>query len=228
MMFAAGCASTGAQERSPELPPLPRTVVVAPVLNLSGNSQVDALAVTDAVASEMVSFPGVTVIPVNNVLAALAETGRASVQSPPEACQLARDFGADGTVVVALTEYRPTDPPLVGMILQYYQAAGDGATPRVQVQRVFNAADNRTLVEMKEYGEDRDGGRSPYGWRKYAHSQELYVRYCSWSLIRSMERVLRAGMDPGLSSEGAHEHGSSNRNASQRPAPVRVPLPERI
>lgn len=202
--------------------------MVAPVLNLSGNSQVDALALTDAVASELVSFPGMTVIPVNNVLAALAESGRASVQSPPEAQQLARDFGADGTVVVALTEYRPADPPLMGMILQWYPATGEVATPRVQVQRVFNAADERTLDEVKEYGEDRDGGKSPYGWRKYAQSQELYVRYCSWSLIRSMERVLRAETESGPLYEGAHEHGSSDRNASQGPAPVRVPLPERI
>ncbi len=174
-------------------------LVVAPILNLSNSPDVDTLKVTDLVASECLSFANVSVVPVNQVLAELIRHGRTSVQTPDEAVELARVFGADATLVVAITEYRPYDPPLVGLVLQYYAAAGSpgtaeapeapplsGVRPRWQLQRVFNAADERVLKELKEFADERDGERSPYGWRKYTKSQELYVRYCGWALIRTM------------------------------------------
>jgi hypothetical protein len=58
--------------------------------------------------------------------------------------------------------------------------------PRWQVQRVFNAADEKTLEELRDYAEMRGGHESAFGWRVYTKSQELYVRYCGWALIRTM------------------------------------------
>ncbi|MCK4341686.1 MAG: hypothetical protein KAY37_08195 [Phycisphaerae bacterium] len=56
----------------------------------------------------------------------------------------------------------------------------------MQVQRVFNAADEEPLEDIRAFAARRDGAGSPYGWRKYTKSQELYVRYFGWALIRTM------------------------------------------
>ena len=104
-------AHPGNNTHQPHKPIPPRQViVVAPVLNLSNSTEFDTLKVTDAVASEAVGFPGIGVVPVNLVLAALAERGTTRVESPAEAVELARRFGAQATLVTAVTEYRLTRP----------------------------------------------------------------------------------------------------------------------
>lgn len=207
-----GCAQLHRPTADAPPPPPPLVVVVAPVLNLSNSGEWDPLKVTDIVASEFQSFPNILVIPVNRVLAALALMGRNAVETPQDAFDLAREFNADATVVVALTEYDPYDPPTVGMTMQWYArgrpgdaddfdpvtasrqasevvpaaSVGPVAAPEVQVQRVFNAADRSVLAEVRSYGARRTGHDSPYGWRIHVKSQELFVRYCCWSAIRSM------------------------------------------
>lgn len=221
-------------ERRPELACAPQTisVAVAPVLNLSGNRDWDVLKATDLVASELQQFPGVTVIPVNRSLAALAEHGKSGVDTPDTALWLAEELGADATVVAAVTEYNPYDPPIVGLILQLYTpaspAGGSGldavAASReatdfapagdiglagnqpLQIQRVFNASDSRVLKEMKKYAGQREGRESPYGWRVHGKSQELFVRFSLWSAIRSMLWArAQCGTDAGLGADEADE-----------------------
>jgi hypothetical protein len=187
----------------------PRVVVVAPVLNLSGSRDFDPLVITDLVASEFSSAGHVSVIPVNRVLAELASHGKAAVESPAEAVALAHLFHADAAVVVAVTEYDPYDPPVVGLIVQWYAAedgpataasdtvtpgpggaaelsATDGQTPRWQIQRVFDASDGRVVKEIQKFAGRRDAQSSPYGWRRWIKSQELYVRFCSAALIETI------------------------------------------
>lgn len=212
LLLLPGCAWLGRREAPPPPPPA-RVFVVAPVLNLSGATDVDALRLTDLLASECVSFPGVTVIPVNLTLAELLRQGKEYVETPEDAVALAQVFGADATLVFAVTEYDPYDPPIVGLVLQYYPAQSASRpltgfdpltasravaepevalsvaappTPRWQIQRVFDASQETLLANLRSYAEQRDGQRSPYGWQKYMKSQELFVRYCGWSLIRTM------------------------------------------
>lgn len=248
-----GCVTTDTKGTQAHFAPSARTAVVAPVLNLSANSQVDPLKLTDAFASELASLTQYTVIPVNLALAALAARGKGWIDSPADALQLAHEFQADGTFVLALTEYDPYDPPVVGLILQWYprspettvgamparlsamgaSAARQSATaqPAVQVQRVFNAGAHDVLEELRVYADSRTDDDSALKWRKYAQSQELYMRYCSWSLIRSMERVLMSGTDAAQNPEIApghnHEHGSSLSESGQGSAPVPIPVPGR-
>lgn len=193
----------------------PWVVVVAPVLNLSPSDEFDSLKITDILASELQSFPNISVMPVNLSLAALARAGRSLVETPAQALELAREFGADATLVAAVTEYDPYDPPAMGLVLQWYEPAqaseqergfdpvgasrqaaavrhpdqdlrAEGVGPLLQVQRVFNAASEDVLEEVREFASDREGHASPYAWRKYLKVQELYVRYCCWSAIRTM------------------------------------------
>jgi hypothetical protein len=202
LVACAGCASS--HKKVAAGPPRPaRVIVVAPVLNLSGSQDFDALKITDLVASELVSTPGLAVVPVNLALAELERRGKYAVETAQDAVDLARAFNADATVVIAVTEYNPYSPPVVGLIMQWYpagSAAAEGSAglsdrpptgPRWQVQRVFNAADDELLEELRHFARERDGDKSPYSWRKYVRSQELYVRFCTHSLILTMARLDR-------------------------------------
>ena len=210
--FQFGCARND-QELELRGSSEPRLVVIAPVANLSGSRDFDPLKITDIVASELLSFPGLAAVPVNLTLASLAQRGKTHVDTAEEALELARELGADMTIVVGVTEFNPYDPPIIGMIMQIYvppelektprfdavgasraaapvsQAAErveEGAAPRMQLQRVFNGSMGWVQEEVRAYAKARDGDRSPLGWRKHLRSQELYARYCAWSLIRSM------------------------------------------
>ncbi len=193
----SGCIQPHTREKPVAGPP--RVVVLAPVLNLTGGQDFDPLKVTDLIASEFLSFKNVAVVPVNLTLAELQRRGLYGVEKPQDAVELARAFGAEGTVVIAIHEYNPYDPPVIGLTLQWYPAASgppghdssDAGAPRWQIQRVFNAADEAVRDEIEAYAHDRDGDQSPYGWRKYTRSQELYVRYCGWATIRTMLRLDR-------------------------------------
>ena len=212
LLATSGCAlrnDAATVEPFPQEPP--QVVVVAPVLNLSNNTDWDPLKVTDILASELQTFPGIVVIPVNRTLAALALRGLTGVETPQDAVDLAREFNADATLVAAITEYDPYDPPRVGLIMQWYavhrrpprpdfdpviasrqaaettptaEFARDASVPLYQVQRVFSAADRAVIKDIKSYAKHRDGHDSPYGWKIYTNSQELFVRYCCWAAIR--------------------------------------------
>ncbi|MBK8915304.1 MAG: hypothetical protein IPM64_12030 [Phycisphaerales bacterium] len=242
-MLAAvsGCAS---RTQSALPPPRELLVVVTPVINLSGDPQMDTLRITDLLASEFLSFRQVQVVPVNLSAAALAAQGLARIESPEQAYQLGRELGADAVIVAAVTEWDPYDPPVLGMVMQWYpiepatrahldptavsrqavdapsatQAAeAVGAPQRVwttadapdpgavrQVQRVFQAAERRTEREVREYARCRDRSDSPYAWRRYVKSQELFVRYCGWSLIRTMlQQVGREEADRNAGEDSA-------------------------
>ncbi len=189
---------------------------MAPVLNLSGSQDFDQLHVTDVIASEFQAVGNMTVIPVNLALAELVRSGRTTVETPEDAVALAQTFSADATIVTAITEYDPYDPPRVGMVMQWYEArpqrssggfrpvqasrasrSGEAqlseyeqpAGPRWQVQRVFDAADERVLDQIRDFAEKRDGHNSPFGYRKYVKSQELYVHYCGAALIKTITKL---------------------------------------
>ena len=207
-----GCAQR--DQRSPPSYQTARVLALAPVLNLSGSQDFDPLKMTDLIASEFLSFEGVAIVPVNLTLAELERRGKRAVETPEDAIALAKALRADATVVIAVTEYNPYYPPVIGLIMQWYEVRpSDGhqnSEPHVsknstddvselsdyqcsglrrQIQRVFNAADEKTLAQVHAYAEQRGGQLSPYSWKKYVESQELYVRYCGWELIRTMLRL---------------------------------------
>ena len=225
----AGCAMHQKASSVEPPPEPPQVVVVAPVLNLSNNTDWDPLKVTDILASELQSFDGIVVIPVNRTLAALALRGKAGVESPQDAVDLAREFNADATLVAAITEYDPYDPPRVGVILQWYavrrrppnpdfdpviasrqatdrtpaaELAQDATAPVIQVQRVFSAADRDVIEGLKAYAKRRDGHNSPYDFRIYIKSQELFVRYCMTAAIRPILKT-RTQKDPAAQDDEA-------------------------
>lgn len=202
-LAGTGCAQRNDVREEEPPPTTVEVVVVTPVMNLSGSLDWDPVKVTDWLASELTGFPGVAVVPVNRTLAALDGS---TVETAAEAREVARKLGADGAIVAAVTEFSGFDPPRSGWVMQWY-AAGDAppaatsdpantyaadasAVPArvVQVQRNFSAADDDVQEEIREYADDRDESESPFGWRQFIKSQELFVRYSCWSTIRSILR----------------------------------------
>jgi hypothetical protein len=188
----------------------PKVFVVAPVMNMSGSSEWDPMAMTDTLASELASAANVVVIPPNRSRAALALRGKMYVESPEEAQELAQELGADGTVVAAITEYQPYDQPRLGMTLQVYGAGGDprslvdplaasrmateylpaggftGPAAPIQAQRYFDASDREVQSDIRSYDRRLKRTNSPYGWRAHVKSQTLFVRYCCRTMVESI------------------------------------------
>jgi hypothetical protein len=224
-LTCGNCTQRTAQQ--PLHPVQTAVIVVAPMLNLSNSKDFDPLQATDLLASELAGMPGFAVVPVNLTLAELARHGQTVVESPEDALRLAETFGADATLVAAITEYQPYDPPVIGLVLQWYSARGPseygrgpsrtdgdaarlasfesseapasadsararaGVGPTWQVQRVFHAADRDVIRELKEFADRRDRDQSPYKWRRFVKSQREYLRFCSWSVLRTIIRQAR-------------------------------------
>lgn len=224
-LLVIGCSQRTEHADTRQMHARPQILVVAPVVNLSDADDIDPLRITDWVASSALQFPGIAIVPVNMTVAALAARGSGHVESAEMARDLARELQADATLVVALTEYNPYDPPRVGMIAQMYglEAAprsyvdpvmasraesaqgngiwSDGGPPTLQVQRTFDASTDWVRKELKQYARLRDGNETPFGWRRAMKSQEHFVRYCSWSTIRTMVTMQAGSTDPQQSNE---------------------------
>jgi len=202
------------------------TIAVAPALNFSGSPAFDPVKVADAMASELASVDGIRVIGVTRVLAVLAEQGIDQIQSPAHALKVCDRLGADIILVFAVTEY-DAYKPIVGLAAQLYgrrsKTAGDKiagsadgrpfpaserADPRpwTEAQRVFNGLHDRVQKSVQEYADQRGEHETPYGWRKYLASQEWYVRFCCFSIIREL---MEQAPERAVVESAAHEeHGS--------------------
>ncbi len=186
----------------------PMSIAVSPALNHSGSQDFDPLRLADLMASELAQLPGVSVIPLNRVLAQLASEGEERIESPAHALRVMERIGADGIIVFAVTEYDAYYPPVVGLTAQLYStglASGGGfdpvatsrqaasfeggaysQSPRAEYQRVFNGSDDAVKEEIKRFARDRDAEGSPYGWRKFLASQENYWRFCCATTTREL------------------------------------------
>lgn len=179
----------------------PVTLAVAPVLNFSGEFSFDSVSAADLLASELTFVEGVTVLPVNRVMAVLAAQGRTQVESPAHAIAVCEALGADGILVAGVTEY-DAYTPTVGLILQMYSPNRevhepfepllaermaqpfvishmvDPMLPTSQVQLIENGAHERVQRAVRKYAGPRDGAETHLGWRQYLKVQSLFLRFC--------------------------------------------------
>lgn len=210
VMVGAMCGCHRPHEAPPTVLGLlgrPVTLAVAPIHDLTGTGQLDALALTDIFASELTQMPQVSVVPVNQTLAVMYGQGWRSLSSPEQAWQLARLLKADGVVVLAVSEYDPYDPPRLSLIAEMYllprqqeteglsgedvgrspvplasQPAAGSAGPTRVVQRVYEAARKSEQTQIRQYAALRDPP-GKHDWSEYLRSQKQFLRYCSWRTV---------------------------------------------
>jgi len=99
---------------------------VAPLVNESGVSVVDPLAVSDALVYQLQQVEGVSAVPMNRTIAAMRALGLASIDSPQDAVALAKTLGADGILAGSITAWDPYDPPELGLTVALFGARPGG------------------------------------------------------------------------------------------------------
>jgi len=222
-----GCADR--RRPTDPLSPYPEhtTVAIAPLLNYSGAESLNTLTATDLFYSELQQVKGLTVIPVNRVLAQMAQNRWNELASPQDVLKLADQLGAQIILVAAVTEYNPYYPPIVGLAVQLFsaEATGTGSStgidptelqrsarplpieinlerkywPKNQIQRIYNARSEEIVSEVKAFAKQRGATSSPYGWEFYLRSQQDYLRFVFHQAICELltKEAARVGRGPG-------------------------------
>jgi len=228
----SGCAGRRAYRISSPYPAT-LTIAIAPVLNFSGASDIDTLNVTDILYSELQQVQGITVVPVNRVLAQLAQDRIDDVQTPHQAVNLAKRVDADMIMVSAITEYDPYYPPIVGIASQIFTVTNDppvhsavdpialqrlasplritvddkrGHLPTSQLSRIYNSRDRRIVDEVKQFASSRGTGTSPYKWQLYLRSQTHYLRFVCHQGIRELFEKEAARIEQDRLSDSREYH----------------------
>ncbi len=200
--LVGGCQSAVPIEQTANAFVESRTFAVAPVLNFSGEFDLDPVKAADLLASELSHVEGVNVLPVNRVVALLATENKVQIESPMHALAVAEAVGADAIIVAGIMEY-DAYTPIVGLAVQVYTVGSrpsrpaldavmasrqsrpmtlvemaDALTPSGQVQAVYNGSHKHIVEAVQRYGRCRSEGDNPFGWRQYLKVQPLYLRFC--------------------------------------------------
>lgn len=210
-LVVGGCSSRRTQSVYHSPYPRPLNIVVVPFKNLSGSQNLNRLAITDEFVTELAMVEGITVLPVNQVLAKMSELQMQEVKDPGNALLLSDALGADGVIAGAVQRWEPYDPPLIALTVQLYRRddlnrarnsselfldpaaiarAGkpydlrgtDPIQARGQVSRVFDASQSTVIERLKEYAGQRELDHSPLGWKKIK-TQRPFLRFVSHEVI---------------------------------------------
>ncbi len=190
-----------------------RTYAVAPVINLSGSHDFDALAISDQLFSELQQVQNLNVLPVNKTLAAMQRLQIRRIDSPQTAQRIADAMGADAILVTAITAYDPYNPPTIGMSMQLYTLdALAGAPPVVsrqingeslpgeaaksrqpvsEIAAIFNANNQTVLLELHDFTKGRTDYQSAFQDERFLADIDSYTRFVCHAMIRRLMEVER-------------------------------------
>ena len=216
--------------------PTPRSIVVLPLLNQSPSDKFDLIATTDTLVAELSQVDGLVVLPTNRSLKLLLARGQTHPTSVADAIGVARQLGADGALIGAITEYKPYPPQRIGMVLQLYWVRADmsresidptrlsrrasaadggyysGAGSASQVQAVIDASRNDVTKKVWDYARGHEGQDSPFGWRKYLMDTDAYMHFvCHEMIVRLLDQELSRITEPVGTQQrrmGAREHAN--------------------
>lgn len=207
----AGCASSSpdyGRENMVFAPRYgPRTLAVAPAINLSGQPYPDPLLQADIVYQEMQAVRGVTVVPVNRVVQVCAGLGIRNIDSHAQAAAVCEALGADALVVPTITAFDPYDPPKMGASLQlfvskYRNRNGDldvrqlsrrategpvqslpGNADFIQAARLFDASSGSTRERLHGFAKGRNDPSGPLAEREFYLNMDRYSAFVWHELI---------------------------------------------
>ncbi|MCY2951903.1 MAG: hypothetical protein NTU53_07990 [Planctomycetota bacterium] len=188
-----------------------QTWAVAPIINLSGQKQVDPILQADLLHRQLGDVAGLNPLPVNRVVEVYAALRMDRVQSEEQAALVCDLLGCDALVVVAVTDFDPFDPPKMGAALQLfrkgeykrpanvdpYVLARRGTplpgqqtpTPKpgfVQVVGMFDAANGSIRADLMRYAQGRTDPDGPYRERAYLVEMDRYCGFVYHSLIEQL------------------------------------------
>ena len=208
-----GCEALRGPEPAPMLEaPYPERQLwaVAPLSNESGSLHADGAHIADHLARQLEGARGISVVPVNRVIAALDYMQTPGVNSVEQAQQLRDLLGVDGLIVGTVSDYDAYDPPKLGLTIELYldprrtaneldidvrdltRAPTDEMTtlPEQAIRKrgpasissgFFNAADPRVRDQLQGYASARGAhGRDESDWRLYRISMDLYTEFVSY------------------------------------------------
>ena len=216
----AGCSSQKPYgvETEAYLPAKKRQVwAVAPVINLSGQKDVDPLLQADLVYAQLQQVHGLTVIPVNRVVEVYAGLRIEKVQTPEQAALVCDLLGCDALVVPTVTEFDPYNPPKLGASVQVFRkprgyARPDNVDPRdlarqasmqseslpgpsagqfVQAVGMFDAANGSVRQKLEAYAAGRNDPNGPMGLKEYYISMDRYCGFVYSTLVSDVLRQIR-------------------------------------
>jgi hypothetical protein len=190
---------------------------VAPVINLSGQKDVDPLLQADLVFAQLQQVHGLTVIPVNRVVEVYAGLRMEKVQTPEQAALVCDLLGCDALVVPTVTEFDPYDPPKLGASVQVFRkprgyARPDNVDPRdlarqasmqseslpgpgsgqfVQAVGMFDAANGSVRQKLEAYAAGRNDPNGPMGVKEYYISMDRYCGFVYSTLVNDVLRQIR-------------------------------------
>lgn len=102
---------------------------VAPLRNESGTQYADGVVMADKLTQELELVKGIIVLPVDRVLAAMAQLQIHQVSTPGDARALCRLLNADGVILGTITAYDSYDPPKIGVMVELHMADANAAAP---------------------------------------------------------------------------------------------------
>ena len=186
----------------------PRSIAVAPAVNLSGQSQPDPLLQGDLVFQELQQVRGITAVPVNRVVQTMVGLGLRDVESTQQAWAICDALGVDALLLPTITAFDPYDPPKFGGSLQLFvrksvsragqldprqlarRATGDAPVqPRgdnadfIQVAGLYDAAAGSTRDRVNAYARGRTDPTGAMGVREYYLNMDRYAAFAWHALI---------------------------------------------
>ncbi len=231
MLCCGGCFGPRFTQPDPQISPYPapKLWAVVPFDNQSGTSLVDPARAADHVAQQLQQVEGITVVPVNRVLEAMALDNRPRIESVHDAMALMQSLEVDGLIVGTITAWDPYEPPKIGATLSLYARSvpnhGGLDTRRLthaptattlpgeleyrqpvnQVSGYFDASNGSILNALEAYTDGRVPPDSAAGWRGYLLNMNLYHEFVSHELTRRLLLAEYERLYPQASSSPADE-----------------------
>lgn len=196
----------------------PRSIAVAPAVNLSGQSQPDALLQADLVYQELQQVRGITAVPVNRVAQVYAGLGLRGIDSTEQAWAVCDALGVDALLLPTITAFDPYDPPKMAGSVQIFirkSVSRDGQIdPRtlsrratggpdvqpgpqnadfIQEAAMFDAAAGSTRERVTAYAKGRVDPAGALGEREFYLNMDRYAAFVWHALIE--DALARFGDD---------------------------------